>query len=72
MKVDIAISPLNYRHICDDSSYHFISRGKIFVKGLGLRATYFVEEDQNITVHTHDNDTLEMTSIDREDHQSEL
>ncbi|XP_064392745.1 guanylate cyclase soluble subunit beta-2-like isoform X3 [Halichondria panicea] len=68
----IHISQETFKHICDDSSYHFISRGKIFVKGLGLRATYFVEEDQNITVHTHDNDTLEVTSIDREDHQSEL
>ena len=24
-------------------SYHFVNRGRIFVKGLGLRTTYFVE-----------------------------
>lgn len=30
----------------DDSAYHFVSRGKIFVKGLGLRITYFVEDKQ--------------------------
>ena len=32
------------RLIKDDNSYHFINRGKIYVKGLGLRITYFVED----------------------------
>ena len=31
------------RNLKGDQKYHFVSRGRIFVKGLGLRATYFVE-----------------------------
>ena len=33
----------------NDSSYHFENRGKIYVKGLGLRTTYFVEPNDTIT-----------------------
>lgn len=31
------------RNLKGVQKYHFVSRGRIFVKGLGLRATYFVE-----------------------------
>jgi hypothetical protein len=32
-----------YRNLKRDVEYYFINRGKIQVKGLGLRTTYFVE-----------------------------
>lgn len=35
------------RCLKEDRSYHFINRGKVFVKGLGLRTTFFVEANQN-------------------------
>ena len=32
-----------HRNLKSDEEYYFINRGKIHVKGLGLRTTYFVE-----------------------------
>lgn len=32
-----------HRNLKRDEEYYFINRGKIHVKGLGLRTTYFVE-----------------------------